>query len=258
MIQWPDFDAGQAVERGAQLFGAGVQLFRRQQRALVKLDRDGEVRWQHAYGGGGQGAVRGLDVLPDGTVLATGYVDSPDPGFLFIADDASGFLLAVDADGGLLWEQALDLPQGTKVRGEAAGTIAVLSTAWVEAGGTEAQNMVVVRADAGGSPVERFEVGGGEHVQAFDFDLTADGGFVLAGHSPGLGGENWDCAVASAARLRGEVDPRRVLRRARPPRWRHRRGRRQRRRVRGVQRHRPCERLLRRVEGVPAAPRRRG
>ena len=34
VIQRPDFDAGQAVERGAQLLGAGIQLFRRQQRAL--------------------------------------------------------------------------------------------------------------------------------------------------------------------------------------------------------------------------------
>lgn len=198
-IGTPDaWDVGYAVAEvdDGYVLGVGLSEDGRQRRALVKLDADGEVVWQRTYDGDGQGAVRGLDVLDDGSILATGYVASPDPGFLFIADDASAFLLAVDADGEVRWDRTLDLPQGTKVRGEAASTIAVLSTAWVESGDADAQNMVVVRTDAEGLPLARFEVGGGEHVQAFDFDVAHDGGLVLAGHSPGLGGENWDCAVA--------------------------------------------------------------
>ena len=42
--------------------------------------------------------------------------------------------------------------------------------------------------------------GGAENNQAFDFDLNADGSFVLAGHTTGYGASNWDCVMT-------KVDP---------------------------------------------------
>ncbi len=87
------------------------------------------------------------------------------------------------------------MPQGTKVRREASGTVAVLSTAWLEADGEDGQNMVLLRTDAEDRLLETFTVGGPNHVQAFDFDLTPDAGFLMAGHTVGFGVANWDCVV---------------------------------------------------------------
>lgn len=194
-------DVGYSIAQAPDgyVLGVGLAAEEQQQRGIVMLDWDGEVAWQRAYGGEAQGAVRSVDVLADGSIIATGYVNNSEQGFVFIADEASGFLMKVDANGDVIWDRGLNLPQGTKVREEASGTIAVLSTAWVEVGGKEVQNMVVQRFDPEGSPLEKFTIGGADRVQADDFDLMPDGGFVIAGNTDTLGSANWDCVVARLA-----------------------------------------------------------
>jgi hypothetical protein len=172
------------------LVGGGLSASGRQQPAIVKLDLDGNVLWEQILTSPGIGAVRGIDVLPDGSFVATGYANDADPGFLFIADGGgSGFLSKLDASGQEAWRQTLPVPQGTKVRALDDGFI-VASTAWTP---NDRQNAALIRTDTSGQVQWTETYGGSNNVQAFDFDHDGAGGFILTGHTTGYGAANWDC-----------------------------------------------------------------
>ena len=52
-------------------------------------------------------------------IIATGYIQSPQAGFLFVADDASPGVWELDTSGNMIKEKLLSrdiLPQGAKIR----------------------------------------------------------------------------------------------------------------------------------------------
>ena len=194
--QW---DVGIAVLEvdGGYVVAGGRTIDGRQQSAIIKLDEEGSSVWSRTYHEDGAAAVRGLARLADGGLAATGYHGGSEPGFVFISDDGTGFLMVVDAEGRERWSVDIDPPQGTKIRQTPDGGFAVLSTVWVWEGGRDLQNAAIVKTDATGTTEWIRTYGGAENNQAFDFDMTPEGGFVLAGHTTGFGAANWDCLMMS-------------------------------------------------------------
>ena len=189
-------DLGVAIAETAEGFVAGGGLWSggRQKRALVGLSESGSVLWERTYSGSGSGAVRGIEVLDDGSLIATGYTAAEEAGYLFIAE-AQAFLLKTHGDGRSIWDRNLDGLQGTKVRQESGGGFAILSTAWTFQQGRDVLQPKVIRTNSAGAVQWDETFGGGNHMDIFDFDLTGDGGFVLGGHTTGLGATNWDCVM---------------------------------------------------------------
>ena len=185
------FDFGIAVAEAADGFviAGGLTVEGKHQPALMKLDADGELLWQEVYSDAGYGALRGVEILDDGSIIATGYTDESEAGFLFIAE-GNGLLLKTSAGGEELWRQSLSISQGAKVRSLADGGFAIGTTEWTE---SDVENAVIVRTDASGEELWSRSYGGENTVQAFDMTLDAAGGFVLTGHTTGYGAENWDC-----------------------------------------------------------------
>ena len=97
----------------------------RQLRGLVKLDLAGKTIWEKTYPGLRNGAIRGIDMAYDWNLILTGYTNSYDPGFLFIADEADGFIMKCDTSGNVIWDKSISAPQGTKIREAADSTIAI-------------------------------------------------------------------------------------------------------------------------------------
>jgi len=191
-------DLGVAVielSNGDFLAGGGLFNDGEQQRALVRLDASGEVEWSKTYTHTGVGAVRGLTLADNGSIIATGYVDAGEEGFLFIATEGEGFLMQVDAQGVLEWDESLSAPQGTKVHSLATGGYRVLSSGWTDVDGEDKMTSMVLDTDASGRE-NNFQAYESEGMnQAFDFDQTDDGGAILAGHTTGYGAANWDCLL---------------------------------------------------------------
>jgi len=172
--------------------GGGLYNSGNQKRALVKLDFDGNIvsGWPKYYSGPQNCAVRGIDILGDGSIVATGYKNCPEEGFVFIVDDGDGFIMKTDSDGSVIWDKGLTVPQGTKIRADGSG-FAVCSTAWYYNGGDH-MDAVLIKTDSGGNETNKYHYGGtgGEH--CYDFDLTSDGGYILGGHTTSYGVANWD------------------------------------------------------------------
>jgi len=188
------FDVGICIAEVSDGYIAGGGLYSgsSQQRVLVKLDFNGKIvkGWPKTYAGSANGAIRGIDITDDGSVVTTGYVNCPQPGFVFIVDDGQGFLMKTDADGNVQWDQPLSVPQGTKVR-QIKGGFAVCSTARVP-GGYGKQDVCLIKTDSRGKQISCKSYGSTEDDQCYDFDLTSDGGFIFAGHTRSYGVRNWD------------------------------------------------------------------
>ena len=188
-------DIGICVAEASDGFICGGGLYdsssRGQERGLVKLNKStGAVIWQKTYPGGDKGCVRGVEVLSDGSIVATGYINSGEGGYVFIADDSDGFIMKTDSSGTIIWDKSLSVAQGTKVREISTG-FAVCSCAWYYDGGDH-MDAVLIKTDSNGTETYSNHYGSTSDEHVYDFDLTSDGGYVFGGHTMGYGVANWD------------------------------------------------------------------
>jgi hypothetical protein len=187
-------DVGYCVAEASDGFicGGGLYDSSNQKRALVKLDFNGNIvsGWPKYYLGSQNCAIRGIDILGDGSIVATGYKNCPEEGFVFIVDDGTGFIMKTDADGNVIWDKGLSVPQGTKVRVDGSG-FAVCSTAWYYSGGDH-MDAVLIKTNSSGNETNKYHYGGTNGEHCYDFDLTSDGGYILGGHTTSYGVANWD------------------------------------------------------------------
>lgn len=190
------WDVGFCVKEtaGGYIIGAGIYDpdTRQQERGLIKLDDHGKILWQKTYPRAGESGVRGIDISEDGDILATGYTRANRGGFLFIVEDGDGFVMKTDPDGNMVWDKAISSPQGTKVRIEMDGGLAIASTKWVNTHKRDNQDVVLIRTDKEGNELSVWNYGAENNDQCFDFDLTHDGGYIFAGHTLSYGSVNWD------------------------------------------------------------------
>ena len=102
--------------------GGGLWQSGKQRPLIMALETStGNQVWQWiSTSYSNHGAVRG--VIVDGTrIISTGYIKSPERGYLFWADEASPAVWELDSSGNLITEKLLSqdyLPQGAKVRYE--------------------------------------------------------------------------------------------------------------------------------------------
>lgn len=190
------WDVGFCVKEtaGGYIMGAGIHNpnTRRQERGLAKLDYHGNIVWQKTYPGEGESGIRGIDITKDGDIIATGYTKANEGGFIFIVEDGDGFIMKTDPDGNMVWDKAISSPQGTKVRIEMDGGLAIASTKWVYTNKRDNQDVVLIRTDSDGNELSVQNYGAENNDQCFDFDLTQDGGYIFAGHTLSYGSVNWD------------------------------------------------------------------
>ena len=180
-----DFGICVAEVPGGYVVGGALYSSGNQQRALAKLDSGGNVLWQNVYPNAGNGAIRGIDVTSDGGLVATGYTDCPEEGFVFVADEGEGFILKTDPDGDTQWENTLSAAQGTKVREDTnSGGFAVCSTVW-EFNGEDHMDICLIRTDGRGNEISSMTYGGSGNDLCFDEYCLSYSITVLSFHNTG-------------------------------------------------------------------------
>ncbi len=174
----------------------------RTQRFLAKISLDGNTIWENFYESPKVGGIRGIDITEKGTIIATGYSNTPNwgefQGFVFIVDEGDGFIMEIDTSGNLLWENFIDAPQGTKVRDIEDGYI-ICSCVWGWTPGSgDNMDFCLIKTDTLGNTIWQKYLGGTEDDHLYDFDLTNDGGYILGGHTTSYDVENWDYLLIKA------------------------------------------------------------
>ena len=142
------------------------------------------------------GGARG--VIVDGSrIIATGYVNSPTPGFQFVSDESTPAVWELDLNGNVVKEKFLSiegLGQGAKIRKDLSSGYVLASTGWDSSGGQDVESVGVVKL-SNSLDVEwskYFGIAGGSS-QCFDLLVDNDGNYLMGGHTTiGTGVVNWD------------------------------------------------------------------
>jgi len=183
-------ESGSNVIVGGGLYKASTG---KMQATLMALDSaTGSTVWTTSLDHSGHGAIRGV-VLDAGSLVATGFVDNNEGGFLFIADgdNAKAMAWKFDLSGNLETTTALGvdgMQQGAKIRVDPVnGGYAIAGSVWMDD-----QQGIVVKLNSDLSVAWSQDYGlntGGD--QIFDLVVDSDGNYLLGGHTT-AGTTNWD------------------------------------------------------------------
>merc|ERR1719228_2326000 len=198
--KWAYSSGYSIVQHGAMLY-VGGGIWQKQQKlmkaAVIALDAaTGSVVWTKMLDSkAGNGGAR--SVIMDGErIIATGYVNCGEAGFLFVCDEGKPAVWELDTAGNLVVEKVMSIEgagQMAKIRKDTTGLV-MASTAWGELGGEEV-NVAVLAKLSSNLDVEWSKAYGmaGGNSQVFDLLVDRDGNYLLGGHTTvGTGVINWD------------------------------------------------------------------
>ncbi|MBP6825726.1 MAG: T9SS type A sorting domain-containing protein [Saprospiraceae bacterium] len=163
---------------------------------VVKTDAEGNLQWEHNFGGSDNERAEDVRQTPDGGYIVAGYSRSAD-------GDAGGnkgawdcWVLKLDAAGNLQWEQnyggsGTDAAYAVQLTAD-GGYIVAGNTQSIDGdvGGTNGGvDYWVLKLDASGNIQWEQNYGGSAQDAAYSIELTSDGGYVVAGASQSVNGD---------------------------------------------------------------------
>jgi predicted secreted protein len=163
-------DRGFIVGGTTASFGVSGQDF-----WIVKLNSDGKIQWQRAYGGGGNDALFSGQQTSDGGYIAAGLTES------FGAGMRDFWVLKLDDDGDIEWQNAYG---GSNNDGPASAIQQTSDGGYITGGFTysfgEGGDLLVLKLDALGN-IEWQKNYGGTSVErrVQNIRQTSDSGFIL-------------------------------------------------------------------------------
>ncbi|WP_290623504.1 MULTISPECIES: PGF-CTERM sorting domain-containing protein [unclassified Archaeoglobus] len=172
------------VAAGTESFGAGDYDF-----WILRLDADGNIKWQKTYGGAKRDEAMSLVEAANGDIIVVGAAYSFGSG---LEDEA--WILRLDADGNIKWQKTYG---GAKrdafcaVREASNGDIIVAGVTWSFGAGKG--DFWVLRLDAEGKIKWQKTYGGAEFEVAWSLVEATNGDIIVAGvtYSFGEGQKFW-------------------------------------------------------------------
>ncbi len=143
---------------------------------LVRTDPEGNLLWDHTYGGDGIDNGWEIVELEDGGFLIVGFTDS------FGAGGMDIYLIRTDMEGELLWDRTFGGPEdefGWAMAADPDGgyVLAGQTTSF----GEGEEDGYLVKVNAQGEEIWSQTYGGPREDRLFSVDQGSDGGFILTG-----------------------------------------------------------------------------
>ena len=164
-------DGGYVVIADTYSYGAGSSDF-----WLIKTNNVGDTLWTNTFGGAGTERSHSVQQTADGGYILAGDTRSYGSG------DYDIWLVKTDSDGGSIWARTFGGAEedcGCSVRQTGDGGYIVAG--YTESIGAGNFDVWLVRTDDSGDTEWSKTVGGENLDQGRSVDLTADGGFIVAG-----------------------------------------------------------------------------
>jgi hypothetical protein len=168
-------DGGFIVAGDTQSYGAGSADF-----WVVKLDDQGSLQWDNAYGGAGLEECRGILQTADGGYVAAGMTES-----FGVGEGGAIWALKLDPAGAVEWQKTYAGGGGSALAaGQGGGFVLGGTTPGFGADGTDAW---VVKIDDSGNVEWQQRYGGFQNDVLYSIKPTSDGGYVFAGWTSSSG-----------------------------------------------------------------------
>jgi hypothetical protein len=166
-------DGGYIVVGQTPAFGAGgFDAY------LVKLNAAGDISWTKTYGGTGLEIGSAVQQTSDGGYILTGQIGSYGAGF------GDFYLLKTDASGNVVWTKAYGVngeEAGVSVKQTTDGGYIIGGTS--ESTGPLGKDMCLIKTNAVGDTLWAKIYGGSLIDECNEVIQTADGGYIMCGHS---------------------------------------------------------------------------
>jgi uncharacterized delta-60 repeat protein len=155
---------------------------------VLRLDGDGNLLWQKAFGGSGTDGAYAVRPLPDGGFVVVGYTYSFTAG-----GESRAWVFRLSPTGSLVWQKAYGpgVAYGLDLTPDGGFVVVGATTAFGAAG----LDTWVLRLDAQGDVVWQKRYGGGGSDVGYSIRTTFDGGFVVAGFTTSFGAGSYDAWV---------------------------------------------------------------
>ena len=167
---------------------------------ILKLDRQGNMQWQKAFGGSDYEQANSIQQTSDGGYVAAGWNRSPNDGDVTgNHGDYDFWVVKMNANGNMQWQKSL----GGSLSDIGYSIKQTPDNGYVIAGGTISNNgdvsglhgkqdFWVVKINSNGNLVWQKSLGGSEYENAHSVDITKDGGYIVAGSSGFVNVNNGD------------------------------------------------------------------
>jgi gliding motility-associated-like protein len=163
---------------------------------VVKLDKNGNITWQKMYGGSKEDFPTAISISSDGGYFVTGYTLSNDGDVTGNHGNSDYWIIKIDGSGKLIWQKCL----GGSDYDFATGIVATPDGGCISAGTTNSANgdvtgfhgagdYWVVKLDKLGNLQWQKAYGGSMTENAFNIQLTSDGGYIVAGFANSSDGD---------------------------------------------------------------------
>lgn len=183
-------DEGFAIAGWTYSFGSGAPSY--DDLFIIKLDANGTVQWQKAYGGGKYEGAYSIQQTLDGGYVVAGVTTS------FSATRSNdAWILKLDADGNIQWQKTYGSDSGWD---EADSIQQTSDGGYIVAGETESWgagrfDAWILKLDANGNIQWQQSYGGSDDDDAASVKQTADGGYIVAGDTYSFGAGGYDAWV---------------------------------------------------------------
>lgn len=144
---------------------------------IIRTDVNGDTLWTRTYGGGGMVyRFRGGSVIvtPEGDYLITGSA-------LILPGSSQIYLMKVSADGDSLWCQLYDGALATDLKITSDSSYYVIASSVFDQ--QYGYQVALTKVDPEGNLIWSQNYGGDSYDYGEGISLTADGGYILAGHT---------------------------------------------------------------------------
>ncbi|WP_232054710.1 PEGA domain-containing protein [Thermococcus sp. 2319x1] len=149
---------------------------------VLRLDENGNVRWQKTYGGSGDDGAYAVAVAPNGDIIVAGYTYSFGPGW------EDFWVLRLDENGNVRWQKTYG---GTYMDKAYAVAIApngdIIVAGYTASFGAGGYNVWVLRLDADGNVKWQKTYGGNDYDWAYAVALAENGDIIVAGYTYSFG-----------------------------------------------------------------------
>ncbi len=157
---------------------------------VLRLDADGNVKWQKTYGGKYRDEANAVALAPNGDIIVAGWTDS------FRAGYADAWVLRLDSEGNVKWQKAYG---GSYYDGAYAVALApngdIIVAGWTLSFGAGGSNVWVLRLDENGNIRWQKTYGGSGDDEAYAVAVANNGDIIVAGYYGanwgGSGGDVW-------------------------------------------------------------------
>jgi len=156
---------------------------------VVKLDANGTIQWQRAYGGTGYDIAHSIQQTPDGGYIVAGESSS-------FGNDTQVWVLKLDANGGITWQNLYggsgnDVAYSIQQTSDGGYIVAGQTTSFGAAG----VDALAFKLNADGTIAWWNAYGGANDDRARSIQQTSDDGFIVAGETNSFGAGDSDIWV---------------------------------------------------------------